>query len=326
MDTAPAQLVADVGGTHARFALVTPGNRAPQHVLKLATADYPDIASATRAYLNTSALAMPPRMCIAVAGPVESGEIRLTNNRWTFSRTQLQHELGLDSVKVINDFEAMAWAVSVADTSALVQIGGQQTGDNTPIAVIGPGTGFGAALLLPNSDGEHRVIATEGGHASLAPADSRELAVIGWLLKHNIFPCRESLLCGGGLARIYRALGDIDSNCGEDLPAHLIQQRAVSGNDQRAIESLELFCALLGTAAADQALCSGAVGGVYITGGIVRRFVPFLQQSRFRERFDGERPMHHYLRKIPIYIVTAAHQGLVGAARARYQIAGSGNS
>ncbi len=314
---APAQLVADIGGTNARFALVTADNVAPQQVLKLAVADYPDIASATRAYVEMSALEMPLHMCIAVAGPVESSEIRLTNNPWTFSRAQLQQELGLDRLNVINDFEAMAWAVLAADTSELVQIGGQQNPGDKPITVVGPGTGFGVALLLPTSDGKHRVVATEGGHASLAPSDARELAVISWLLAHNIFPSRESLLCGSGLERIYRALGDIDSSRAGDLPAHLIQQQAVSRENERATESLELFCALLGTAAADQALCSGAVGGVFITGGIVRRFIPFLKQSRFRERFDGQRPMNHYLRKIPVYVVTAAHQGLVGAAQAR---------
>lgn len=317
MGTATAKLVADIGGTNARFAVVSADHAAPQQILKLATADYPDIASATRAYVKMSALEMPLHMCIAVAGPVDTDEISLTNNPWCFSRRQLQQVLGLDSLKVINDFEAMAWAVLVTDTSELVQIGGQTIPENKPIAVIGPGTGFGVALLLPTRDGEHRVVATEGGHASLAPSDSRELAVISWLLAHNIFPSRESLLCGRGLEKIYRALADIDSNRAGDLPVHLIQQQAVTGENACAKESLELFCALLGTAAADQALCSGAVGGVFITGGIVRRFIPFLQQSRFRERFDGQRPMNHYLRKIPVYVVTAPHQGLVGAAQAR---------
>jgi glucokinase len=211
----------------------------------------------------------------------------------------------------------MAWAVSVLGTEHRVQLGGDgRSAQHQPIAVIGPGTGFGVALLLRNRQGQCHVLATEGGHASLAAVDARELAVHRWLLQQGIFPSREHLLSGRGLERIYRALAGIDQIAVDDLPAHRIQQRAVAGDDALATEALALFCAMLGTAAADQALSCGARGGVYITGGIVRRFIPFLQQSRFRQHFDGQRPMHHYLKPIPVYVVNASHQGLVGAALA----------
>lgn len=317
MSGAFTQLVADIGGTNARFGLVSDHDQNPAHVIKLATADYPDLPAALHAYVKLTGIPIPPRVCIAVAGPTDSPFIQLTNGTWRFSPGELKRALALDELAIINDFAAMAWAVSAVSPAELVQIGGKAPVPDKPIAVIGPGTGFGVALLLPGRDGTGQVIATEGGHASLAPRNARELALFAWLLEQGIFPCRETLLSGQGLQHIYRALSAIDGLAKPGAAAAHIQRQAVAGEDALATETLELFCALLGTAAADQALCCGALGGVYITGGIVRRFIPFLRNSRFRARFESERSMGPYLQSIPAFVVTANHLGLRGAALAR---------
>ncbi len=314
MSQRPFQLIADIGGTNTRFGITRANDPVPRAVATLATSSYADINSAVRAYLAQINAELPRHMCAAIAGPVNSDPIRMTNNLWSFSPADLQRDLGLESLKIINDFEAMAWGVTVAGPQERVQIGGHQADNNDlPIAVIGPGTGFGSALLLAHG-GERQVVATEGGHASLAPANQRELAITSWLLQQDIFCSRETVLSGAGLELLYRAISAIDGQQ-RLLAAPDIQRQAVTSSEGPAREALEIFCAMLGTAAADQALCSGALGGVYIVGGVVPRFIPFLRASNFRQRFDsGQRPMSRYLQAIPVYVVTASSLGLRGAA------------
>lgn len=316
MTRQPFQLVADIGGTNARFGITSASDPTPRAVEVLNTPDYADIHSAVRAYLSRADIELPRSMCAAIAGPVNSEIIRMTNSRWSFSPAELQQNLGLESLTIINDFEAMAWGVSGIGPHERVQIGGlPAASDKLPIAVIGPGTGFGAALLLADGGGP-RVVATEGGHASLAPTNQQELAITSWLLQQGIFCSRETVLSGAGLELLYRAISAMG---GETVPmaAPDIQQQAVANSDGPARQALEVFCAMLGTAAADQALCSGALGGVYIVGGIVPRFVPFLKASQFRQRFDADqRTMSDYLQAIPVYVVTALNLGLRGAALA----------
>ncbi len=316
MSQRPYRLVADIGGTNARFGITLADDPVPRAVAVLATSSFADIGSAVRAYLAQVNAELPRHMCAAIAGPVNSKTIRMTNNSWSFRPGELRRDLGLESLKIINDFEAMAWGVSGISPHERVQIGGQPVaGCDLPIAVIGPGTGFGSAMLLANG-AEHQIIATEGGHASLAPANQRELAITRWLLQQDIFCSREAVLSGVGLELLYRAISAIDGQQ-RLLAAPEIQKQAVASSEGPAREALEIFCAMLGTAAADQALCSGALGGVYIVGGIVPRFIPFLQASNFRQRFDsGQRPMSRYLQAIPVYVVTAPSLGLRGAALA----------
>lgn len=313
---AGTRLIADIGGTNARFALSSGADAEPRHVVKLATADYPDLVTAARAYIDLSGEPLPRHMCIALAGPVDGDHISLTNNHWSFAPATIREELALESLRIINDFEAMAWAVSACSKDDCVQIGGGAALTDKPMCVIGPGTGFGAALLVPGPQQNPVVFGTEGGHCSVAACDDREAAVCNWLRQQNIYPSRESLLSGTGLQNIYNALRAIDQRPPGPRSAADIQESAIEGADDGAREALEIFCALLGTAAGDQALGCGALGGMYITGGIVRRFIPFLQSSRFRERFDNHRPMQRYLQSIPVYVVTAEHQGLKGAVLA----------
>lgn len=314
MPPIPTRLIADVGGTHTRFALAH-ADAQPDALRTFQTQDYASLGEAARAYLQETG-ARPQEACFAVAGPVDGSTIRLTNHCWEFSRDSLAAELGIERLRVINDFEAIALALPHIDASALLRIGGGAACSGLPLALLGPGTGLGVVQLIVTSDG-FQAVPTEGGHASIGPADETELAIIGSLLGSGEPVSREALLSGPGLERIHRALCKLRSRDVEAVSAAQIQVRGVEGSDPVCRETLEHFCAFLGTAAADQALCSGARGGVYIAGGIVPRFTGFLQSSRFRARFESRGPMSAYLRAIPVHVITHSQPGLLGAAVAR---------
>lgn len=307
------RLVADIGGTHARFALADAGG-ALQAPRTLAVREHASLADAARAYLAGAGV-RPAQACIAVAAPVDGDTVTMTNSPWSFSVRALQAALGLERLRVINDFEATAWAVTTLAADDCVQIGGGVARPDAPVAVLGAGTGLGVAQLLRTAE-DCIAIATEGGHASIGPCDERELQLIAALQRAQGRVGREDLLSGPGIERIHRTLAAIDGVIVEALPAAAIQQAATAGTDARCRETLEVFCALLGTAAGDQALCCGARGGVYIAGGIVPRFPEFLRRSRFRARFEDKGAMRDYVAQIPVFVVMAAEPGLRGTARA----------
>lgn len=313
MSSPVLRLVADIGGTHTRFAL----SRDHAHLearRTLLTREYASLGAAARSYLQETG-AQPNEACLAVAGPVDGDTVRLTNHGWEFSRLALADELGIERLRVINDFEAIALALPRLGDAALQQIGGGTARSGRPFALLGPGTGLGVAQLVPTSDG-FQAVPTEGGHASIGPADESELAIIAALLDAGERISRETLLSGPGLERIHRILCRLRAETGNALSAAQIQERAVAGEDPTCREALEHFCAFLGTAAADQALCCGAQGGVYIAGGIVPRFTDFLRRSRFRNRFEDKGPMSGYVRSIPVYVITHPDPGMFGAALA----------
>ncbi len=313
MAPSPQRLVADIGGTNTRFALAGPEGRllAPQ---TLATRRFDSLADAARSYLESTG-ARPREACIAVAGPVTGDTVRLTNHRWAFSIAALREGLGLARLRVINDFEAIALALPALAADDLVQVGGAAPVRGRPMAVLGPGTGLGVAQLIATRGG-FQPVSTEGGHASIGPCDEGELQIFATLMRNGQQLCREALLSGPGIERIYWALclnrgGDYHGYSAAEIQAH-----AVAGSDATCHTALAHFCAFLGTAAGDQALCCGAQGGVFIAGGIVPRFTEFLRHSRFRARFEAKGPMRDYVSAIPVYVITRDNPGMLGAARA----------
>lgn len=309
-----SRLVADIGGTNTRFAIATAGGE----LLKPATLETRRAGSlpqAAEAYLQRIDLPRPERGCFAVAGPIEGDAVRLTNHDWEFSVEEVRRELGLEQLRVINDFEAIALALPALGAGDLIQVGGDRPVPGRPKAVLGPGTGLGVAQLVETHEG-FVPIATEGGHASIGPRDEAELQILATLLRHGQQLSREALLSGPGIERIYWALCMQGGGAYEGHTAAEIRQHAVDGTDPVCRRALLHFCAFLGTAAGDQALCCGAEGGVYIAGGIVRRFTDFLRASRFRERFEDKGPMHDYVCKIPVYVISRDNPGMIGAARA----------
>ncbi|MFT3930782.1 MAG: glucokinase [Spongiibacteraceae bacterium] len=321
------QLVGDIGGTNCRLALIRDGKLLRESIATYADASYPSLVAAIRAYLQQQRTEIHAA-CLAIAGPITGDEIKLTDNAWHFSIAQTRRELGLSTLEIINDFEAIALALPHLDSNQIEQIGGTESKPGQPNSsqtqpsqaqpyktkvAIGPGTGYGAAKVI--RCGQRFVaLSSEGGHVTIAPSSQRELALCAWLLRESLQITREQLLSGPGLERIYRGICSIDGIAAKSLRAADIQTHAIAGNDDQCIAALHMFCDWLGTAARDQALDAMALGGVYIAGGIVKRFIPFLRASGFRQRFENSDTMRPLLEPIPVYVITEEYPGLLGAA------------
>lgn len=315
-------LVADVGGTNARFALTDLSAPTPQllQAQSLRNADYASLQHAAEHYLS-DVHGTPRHAAIAVACPVNTDEIRLTNRAWSFSRRELQQRLGLDELRMLNDFGAVAWAVPALRPDELVCLHGDAAAPlRGPVTVLGPGTGLGVALLNGSQERGWQVVETEGGHVSFAPLGEEEHRIVRWLTARFGRASTERLLSGNGLSHIDAALRGEDTGPAEGPTIALrapeaIVAAALEGRDHDARRALARFCAVLGSVAGDAALIHGA-RTVMIAGGIVPRFVPFLRSSAFRERFLEKGRFAAYLESVVINLVTHPHPGLLGAAMA----------
>ncbi len=307
-------LIADIGGTNARFALVA-SNGQIQAERTLSGADYPDLIQAASAYLYDIAADRPRRAAVAVATPVTGDWIQFTNSPWSFSTEAARQALGLEKLLIINDFTALALALPLLDTDERRAIGGGQAVAHAPIALLGAGTGLGVSGLIWS--GQHWIpLQAEGGHVTFAATDEREWAVYQVLQQRFGHVSPERLLSGPGLVNIYTALADIQGWQPKDLSPADITDRALSGSCPHCIEVLELFCGALGTAAGNLAITLGALGGVYIGGGIVPRLGAFFDQSSFRSRFEAKGRFSAYLVAIPTWVITANNPAFRGVAAA----------
>ncbi len=322
-------LVGDIGGTNARFALTDlAAPKIELHASKsLPNADFASMQHAIEHYL-AGVQERPSRAALAVACPVGSDEIRLTNRAWSFSRSELQRTLGLSELRMLNDFGAVAWAIPALDAEHLVTLhGAADAPTRGPVSVLGPGTGLGVALLVGSDANGWHVVETEGGHVGFSPLGDEERAISAWLTAQHGRTSTERLLCGKGLSEIDAVLRGV----GAVLPGQLPQPgetslrapvlrdpatvvaAALDGHDQAARQALARFCAVLGSVAGDCALIHGA-RSVVIAGGIVPRFIPFLRSSAFRERFLAKGRMAPLLESLPVQVITHPHPGLLGAA------------
>lgn len=324
-------LVADIGGTNARFALtdLAAPNVGLHEAKSLRNADFASVQHAVEHYLQ-GIDARPKQAALAVACPVGSDEIRLTNRAWSFSRRELQRTLGLDELRMINDFGAVAWAVPSLERDSLVTLHGDPAAPlRGPISVLGPGTGLGVALLVGSHEHGWHAVETEGGHTSFAPIGDEERAISAWLTAQHGRTSTERLLCGKGLSEIDVVLRGASAVLPSNLPAPGdtsllrpslrdpadIVAAALEGHDLAARQTLARFCAVFGSVAGDCALIHGA-RTVVIAGGIVPRFIPFLRSSAFRERFLAKGRMATLLESVPIHVITHPQPGLLGAATA----------
>ena len=303
------RLVADIGGTHARFALAGPDGQ-PHDEQKLLAADFPGPLEAARAYLAGRKVR---DAVLAVATPVYSDWIDLTNSPWAFSVAELRQQLGLERIAAINDFTAQALAVPRLAPEDRILIKPGQPRQGCAIAVIGPGTGLGVAGLLP-VQGTWYPIPSEGGHVSFAPHDDRDAAVLARLRARFGHVSNERVLSGPGLINLATTLAELD---GEELALddpREVSRRAQTGESRHCREALERFSSLLGAAAGDLGLLYCALGGVYIGGGLCKRLGSLLDVERLRKSFVAKGRLSYYLELIPIYLVTRRDPGLLGAA------------
>ncbi|WP_284614508.1 glucokinase [Aquabacterium humicola] len=306
------RLIADIGGTYARFALETAPGRFEQ-AASLRCADHADFHAAVSAYLKSVPEGRLRHAAVAIANPVEGDEVRMTNYHWQFSIEQMRERLGLDTLVVVNDFTALAMAVPRLADHERRQVGGGAARDGSVIGVLGAGSGLGVSGLIPAHDG-WVALGTEGGHTSFSPHDEREIVVLRFAWKQFEHVSFERLLSGPGLELIHRALAADAGASGDALPAPEITRRGLDGSDALCAAAIEAFCAMLGTAAANLAVTLGALGGIYVGGGIVPRLGDYFDRSPFRRRFEDKGRFSDYLRAIPTYVITADNATFVGAS------------
>ena len=312
-------LLADIGGTNARFALGTEGSAALHELFQVSVADHPTFTSALQLYLERVRASgnwatLPVGGCLAVACPADREVVTFTNSPWVIDRRDLAHTLQLDTVRVINDFEAIGYASASFAEADWVQLGDGQALAEKPIAVLGPGTGLGVCGVI-SAQGAITVIPGEGGHVDFAPVGDEEMEILRLLLTRYRRVSAERLLSGAGLQNIYWALTEMHGSQERHASPADISAAALAGDDPVASESLAVFCRVLGGVAGNLALTFGARGGVYIAGGIVPRVLEFVRRSDFRERFLAKGRFRDYLNDMPTRIVTRDNPGLFGALR-----------
>ncbi len=309
-------LVADIGGTHARFALA---DNAGIHQAEIYRAgDYPSLHTAIRHYLATKNTAVK-QAALSIAATLTRGQdnIELVNHAaWNFSAGALQGSLEIDDLLLLNDFEALAHAIPQLDHQYLQQISDGSARPHAPIGLIGPGTGLGMAGIF-SVEGKTHVMASEGGNASLPIPDAAGFALIEYIRLHENrhFISAEDILSGPGLVRLYQAIARRDGRALLYDDAAAIASAAMQETCAATVAARNLFCQWLGVVAGDLALTLQASGGIYIAGGIIPQWTAHFRQDLFQRGFTDKGPYADYLRGIPVFIVTHPLPALEGLRR-----------
>ena len=319
---ASPRLLADIGGTNARFALETgPGTAGLIEVLPCAA--YATLADALRAYLalpHVAAAGAVRHGAIAIANPIVGDFVRMTNHHWEFSIEALRRECGFDALAVVNDFYALAMALPHLADGEKRQVGGGAPVAGSPIGLLGAGTGLGVSGLVPaenlpaGAKPAWTALRSEGGHVTFSPANETEVAILQFAWREFEHVSAERFLSGSGLELIYRALANLRGGAVAALDAPEITRRGLAGTCVVCDEVIEVFCGMLGTIAGNLAVTLGAQGGVYIGGGIVPRLGERFAASCFRARFEQKGRFAGYLAQVPTYVITADYPAFVGVS------------
>ena len=309
-------MVADIGGTNSRFGLVTKcdGNEFEiTQQQKYPSIQFSGIQQATQHYIESLNGISFSGACLAVAGPIAGNQVHLTNLNWSFSTKQVQESLGLASLEIINDFAAYAFAARLVPKQNLMTLNKGEGIITSPVAVVGPGTGFGAASLVP-FENNYTVVPAESGHMTIAAKSELQLAIINVLSREFSHVCIETVLSGPGLRNLYRALNQVEGLNMPELRAAQITEQALIDPNSLAYRTLKLFCLWLGQISGDLALGLGARGGLFLGGGILIRIIDFLKDSEFMHGFTDKGKLHSYLDAIPVNLITEGNSALLGAA------------
>ena len=312
------RLLADVGGTNARFAWQGDAGAPVTDVQVLPCADFPTLQAAMRAYLDGLGRGKPAMAAIAIANPITGDQVRMTNHHWTFSQAAVKAEFGLTHLRLLNDFTALALALPDLPASELRLIGGGVAEPGKAIGLLGAGTGLGVSGLVPNGSGGWVPLEGEGGHVTLPAVSERERVVMDGLARLYGRASAERLCSGQGLVDAFTLLCEADGVALSGLSsAAAVTDAALKARQPQALEALNMLCAMLGSVAGNLALTLGARGGVYIGGGIVPRLGSWFDASPFRQRFEAKGRFQGYLKDIPVWVITSSQSpALLGAARA----------
>lgn len=301
-------LLADVGGTNVRFAVLT--GDVPSPIVHLAVNDYERFMDALAAFMAKQDAAIHGAI-LGVAGVVEGDRCALTNSRWVVDAAELRARFGFARVRLINDFEPIAWALPQLAADDLRQVGGRDLVPGAPMAVLGPGTGLGVAVYVPRKQGGF-VMRSEGGHATAPSGSPREDAVIEILRKKFGHVSAERILSGHGLENLYSAIASVDAVVVPARSSVEITQAALVGSCAISRTALDMFCAMLGEVAGNFALSFSAQGGVFLAGGIISHIRDYLPRSQFRARFDAKGRMGRYVEVIPAYLILHDDPAFIG--------------
>ncbi|WP_375463784.1 glucokinase [uncultured Methylobacterium sp.] len=309
-------LVGDIGGTNARFAVVAEKGAAPRLLSHEETARHPDPSSAIRAALAKGRESGPPprSTILAIAGRVDGPKVQLTNAHWVIEGARIGADFGLSASVVVNDYVPVAAGAAGIAPHDLTPIGPIGPAPGGARMVLGPGTGFGAAALVPYSE-KLAIVSTEAGHTDLGPADAFEEQVWHALERVEARITIEAVLSGPGLARLHAAVRHVRTGApAEKLDPATITQAGLDASDPHAAEALDLFGRLLGRVCGDLALTFLATGGVYVGGGIAPRIVKLLSAGGFREAFERKAPFSAMMRAIPTSVITVHDPAFTGLA------------
>ncbi len=297
-------IVADIGGTNARFAMVAEDD-ALQELQIFPCADYPHLEDAIRSYMQIAAVADVSGICLAIAGPAEGDYVDLPNNHWQFRPSELQASLGVP-LKVINDFTAQALCLDLLSERQFHWLGQPRPKGGQIRAVVGPGTGLGVAAILPGGD----IIPSEGGHVAFAPSNDHELALLRVLWQRHGRVSVERLLSGQGLQNLYWANAQLLGEEREMSPQNI--SAGAAAGDALCNKAVEDFCDILASATGDVALMFWAADGLYLSGGILPKIWEFVEPERFRKRFEDKGRFREFCESLPIALVGAEQPGLLG--------------
>ena len=303
-------LLADIGGTYARFTLASGKVAGPSRSTEVRA--HRDVLQAIAAFIQgADREGTIDGALLAAAGPVKDGRCQLANAAWIIDEKEIARTFAIPWVRVVNDLEAVA--AGLADLpAAQTRLIGSGTGiPGAPVAVLAPGTGLGMACLLPGPRGP-LVLPSEGGHATLASMDKHTDAIIAALRHHYGRVSMERILSGPGLSNLYEAIVSLEGAPRSTRSPAEITASAFDGSSPECRAVIDIFCALLGAVAGDMALTFGARGGVFVVGGVVPRFVEHLSRSDFRRQFEAKGRLQPYLEQIPTRVILHPHPAFVG--------------
>lgn len=299
-------LVADIGGTKSRIGFARPGER-PRHAFSVLNDEVSGLEEVIARALD--GVTPPPQAAVlAVAAAVSGDDFTLTNRNWRIRPAQLAARFGIAHLRVVNDFEALAWALPRFQADDLRPLGDNALAADGVRVALGPGTGMGVAALVPCAD-DWQVVSSEAGHVSFGAANPDEEPIFHRLMREHGPLSAESLVSGRGLPRLHAAL---HPGAMMQTPEMLMTQARAGSPDARA--SIAMFVRLLGRFAGDMALAFKATGGVYISGGVARALGELIDARLFRAAFERHPPYEALLKTIPTSLIVCPQPGLIGAA------------
>jgi glucokinase len=308
-------LVGDVGGTNVRLAVACVNDKGfvdLSHVSRLPVATFPSLNDAIDAW-KAGGQKLPETAVFALAGPTGADEVKFTNSNWVVSASGTQHRFGFKSVTLVNDFAAQARAVPANRPEEFETLIDGLAVAGAPIVVLGPGTGLGMAILMPDGN-DWQVISTEAGHQAYAPCSPRERQILDHVAKKLPYVSYENLVSGLGLDRLYHTICALDGKPARLKGGDEIGPSAIAGDDQSAVEAVEIMMLSLATFAGNAILSSGAKGGCVIAGGVAEALAPFMRTQAFKDRLTARGQISGYFNAIPVRRARDAFAALEGAA------------